>query len=309
MTLTFRKKQSASDLFDPESGLSGCVRTIYPHEAQAIIDGQIKNRNISRNTVKKYAKVFKAGKWVLNGEPIIFNGNTLIDGQHRLMACVETEVPFRVLCVYLTNDDAFRTLDQGKKRGGSDILSIAGYTNVTNIASSLAVLVKIDQDGFIAPGVGGSTRATIGNEEIEEVAKAYPGLEQSCAKAQSLYKRLRLKKSAIASLHYLLRRVEGKNLDFEVTDSCADIFLERVFTGVNLSANTPELIYRNGLIKHMNEQSRTCTSFIIRSGIMCWNNWVQRKTMAFIRLPKGGNIPQIKPAPSLDVYPLPWGME
>ena len=292
--ITATKESTGTDLFDPNTGLSAMVRTVYPHEAQVIIDGQIKNRKISKTTVKKYTKVFKAGRWKLNGEPIIFNGNTLIDGQHRLMACIESEVPFRALCVYLADDDAFRTLDQGKKRGGSDVLSIAGYQNVTNVASSLAVLVKIDRDGSIATGVGGSTRAVISNEDIEEIARSYPGLENSCAIAQALYRSLKIKKSAVAALHYLLRRAESKNVDFDIHDSICDIFLDRVFSGVDLSANSPELIYRNGLIRHMNQQSRTCTSYVICAGIICWNNWIEEKPMSFIRVPKDGNVPKVK---------------
>ena len=287
------KKRDASDLFDPISGMIVTLRNIYPHEAQAMFDGQIKNRKISKTTVKKYTKVFKAGRWKLNGEPIVFNGNTLIDGQHRLMACIESEVPFRALCVYLADDDAFRTLDQGKKRGGSDVLSIAGYQNVTNVASSLAVLVKIDRDGSIATGVGGSTRAVISNEDIEEIADSYPGLERSCAVAQSLYKSLKIKKSAIAALHYLLSRAEGINGDDYIESFC-DQFLKRVFSGVGLSANSPELIYRNGLIRHMNQQHRTCSSYVISAGIICWNNWVEKKPMSFIRVPKDGNVPKVK---------------
>jgi hypothetical protein len=105
---------------------------------------------------------------------------------------------------------------------------------------------------------------------------------------------LKIKKSAVAALHYLLRRAEGKNVDFDINDSKCDEFLERVFSGIDLSANSPELIYRNGLIKHMNDQSRTCTSYVINAGVICWNNWVDRKPMSYIRMPKDGSVPKIK---------------
>ncbi len=292
--ITATRERMATDLYDPESGMTATVRTIYPHEAQAMLDNGLKNRKISKAMVSKWAKVMASGRWMLNGEAIIFDEDTLIDGQHRLSACIASNFPFRALCVYLRNENAFRTLDQGKKRGGADILSIAGYTNSTNVASALAILVKIDRDGTISNGTGGTSRIYLSNEETEERVEQYPGLERSCAMAQKLYRSLKIKKSAIAALHYLLRRAENKNVDFDVYDSKCDSFMQGVFSGANLTENSPAFVYRNGLIKHMNDQTRTSTAYIIHAGVICWNNWVSGTPMSLIRLPKNGYIAKIK---------------
>ena len=59
------------------------IRTITPQEAKEILEGQIKNRKLSQQTILRYAKQMKAGRWKLNGETITFGGGMLIDGQHR----------------------------------------------------------------------------------------------------------------------------------------------------------------------------------------------------------------------------------
>ena len=57
-------------------------------------------RSMNLRIAKTYAEDMKAGKWVLNGEPIVFDQNgKLKDGQHRLMAVTiaDAVVPFLVV--------------------------------------------------------------------------------------------------------------------------------------------------------------------------------------------------------------------
>src|SRR5690606_8318649 len=87
------------------------------------------NRHISQRTVEKYAAAMKAGQWVLNGESIKFDKDAkLIDGQHRLWACIESDVPFKTMVVYDAPTDAFMTIDSGRTRNAGDALAIAGFS-------------------------------------------------------------------------------------------------------------------------------------------------------------------------------------
>lgn len=57
-------------------------------------------KKVNHNRVKGYAADMKAGKWSMNGEAIVFDADgNLKDGQHRLMAVVESGVPVLMFVV------------------------------------------------------------------------------------------------------------------------------------------------------------------------------------------------------------------
>jgi hypothetical protein len=69
------------------------VEMITPQKAVEILDTKnFNNRPVSQFTVDRYAQEMKAGRWKLNGEPIIFGkSGRLIDGQHLCWSGEETE--------------------------------------------------------------------------------------------------------------------------------------------------------------------------------------------------------------------------
>lgn len=59
------------------------------------------NRSVSMGVVKKYATDMATGKWRLNHQGIAFdNKGTLVDGQHRLLAIIESNVSVPMLVTY-----------------------------------------------------------------------------------------------------------------------------------------------------------------------------------------------------------------
>lgn len=98
------------------------------------------NRIINDNTVTQYATDMKNGAWVLNGETIkIAKSGRILDGQHRLWACVNAETAFRTLLVEGFEEgevqNAFVTTDIGRVKIPSAFLTAAG----------------VQYGGFVAP--------------------------------------------------------------------------------------------------------------------------------------------------------------
>ena len=85
------------------------IRTIDPVMAKELLAGQRKNRNLSPFAVSRYKEFMIKNQWSMNGEPIIFGGNKLIDGQHRLSACVSSGKSFQSVWIELKDDGAFKT--------------------------------------------------------------------------------------------------------------------------------------------------------------------------------------------------------
>src|SRR4051812_39659069 len=94
------------------------VVLIAPKLASEWLRTMVANRPLSQIKAVEYGLAMERGDWVLNGETIKFNdkGN-LIDGQHRLQACVLAGKPFQTYVVRgIADDRAFATIDTGKLR-------------------------------------------------------------------------------------------------------------------------------------------------------------------------------------------------
>lgn len=114
------------------------IEKITPEKASEYLSQNSVNRNISVNTVDKYADDMKNGAWQLNGQPIVFGASgRLLDGQHRLSAIAKSGVPVMVAVVRGV-DDSVSVYDVGRARNVLDSLLIEGYdsdvANATNIA-------------------------------------------------------------------------------------------------------------------------------------------------------------------------------
>ena len=279
-------------IYDPSRGLYVALRTIDPEVAEQILSTRKKNRAISKSTVDLYTKFMREGHWILNGQPIIFADNLLIDGQHRLSACVRTGIPLEVLVVELGDSNAFKTLDQGKRRNGADVLGIAGYTNTSVIFTALGILEKIKRGGTLGYNqLGGNARVVIANHEVEGIASQYPGLDLSATLAKTFYKSLKVKPGPITALHYILRQTESEVVSFDDNDKKSDEFMRILSTGLGLEKGNPILYFRNSLIKQMSDQVKIPPHFIIRGGILTWNNWIKGKKITRFVLGSDSKIP------------------
>jgi hypothetical protein len=124
--------------------------TVTPELAQAMletINGE--NRPLSHARVKQYADVLTRGQYVFNGESIqvgVKTDNTLVllNGQHRLSACVTAGVSFETVLVLGLPHNVFSTIDRGKTRSYADVLSVAGYKNTHNIQPAARILVAME---------------------------------------------------------------------------------------------------------------------------------------------------------------------
>ena len=96
-----------------------------------------KNRNISQQLVNRISQAIGDGQWVYNGQPIIFDASGgLIDGQHRLAAIVKSGIAVESLVVSdVTDERAFATEDDGKKRTLADNLGASGVRHASSVAS------------------------------------------------------------------------------------------------------------------------------------------------------------------------------
>lgn len=126
----------------PTSSVSTEITIITPEIAKQWLGQNVKNRKATGSTVSKYARDMKTGKWQLTGDSIKFDVHrNLLDGQHRLMACVSADTPFQTFVVYGLPSIAQDVMDIGKVRRADDVLHLKGLHNTTATVAALRVLL------------------------------------------------------------------------------------------------------------------------------------------------------------------------
>lgn len=97
---------------------STAIEIITPEIASKYLEKNTNNyRNVNPQRVKAYALEMKNGNWKNNGEAIVFGTDGILkNGQHRLMACVQSNTPFETLVI----------------RGCDEIIYDYGYTRTTS---------------------------------------------------------------------------------------------------------------------------------------------------------------------------------
>ena len=126
---------------------------VTPEMAKQWLRSNTANRKPSQAAVKRWAEIMKAHSWKLCSDAIAFDVNgVLINGQHRLMAVIESGMTQPFLVVNNFPEDSKEACDIGKKRQLHEIMTIGGYEiSQTHAAACKFLLTPWDQTGTINP--------------------------------------------------------------------------------------------------------------------------------------------------------------
>jgi len=259
------------------------VETISPATAREWLLLNKSNRPVTRLRVLRLIDAINKGQYKLTGEAIKFNGNgDLIDGQHRLLAVVESNKSVQCLVIRGLDSDIFKVIDSGKPRTAADVLAIEGYTNVNSLASAAKHLYQIERKA-----VSSSGRDIVQNEEISNTLQMHPDLKAyqvECAPFKFARSGV-----IVASLYWMGLCSTKKG----------DVFMNGFLKGVDLSIDSP--IYQ-------------CREKIVSSIAPVTNTRTQRYALgamlfrAFNLFTKGEKIARLTFSyPALKDYPYPAG--
>lgn len=167
---------------------------IDPDMARLYLDERAQNRNVSRATITAYADDMRSGRWAINGSTIVVDQDgRLIDGQHRLEACVEAGVAFSTYLVQV-DSQAMHTIDTGRKRTVGDALTIAGHSYGKDAASALRLLVALARNDLGAKVTSGRALEIVAN---------HPHLLSSAEAAKHPAAAAHIAPSAATAFYYL----------------------------------------------------------------------------------------------------------
>lgn len=119
---------------------------ITPQLAEEMLKGNEGNRPISRGHVDGLARDMIAGRWRFDGSTLkVSPSGRLLDGQHRLLAVVQSKRTIEFLVVYNVADDAMENIDRNRVRSIGDLLRInLGIQYATWIAAIVRTIARIE---------------------------------------------------------------------------------------------------------------------------------------------------------------------
>jgi hypothetical protein len=264
------------------------VMTITPELARQWADLNTRNRKVRYARVALLARDMASGKWILNGETIkIATDGTILDGQHRLYACIQAEVPFRTVVIRGLPAEVQDTIDTGLTRRMADQFTIHGEKHSTTLAATTRWLFKWQLG--IRTGTGrGSTEPT--HEEMLGLLDTESRLRDAAEWAESARVAFRSVNPAVYGMAWFLFS--------ELDETAATEFLTGVVTGENLAAGDPALAFRNRIWKAREAGEKLASDEQLAYLILAWNAFREDRTLTRLRLPSGAltakNFPEPK---------------
>ncbi len=257
------------------SSLTSTIEVIMPKEAARILEeDNDTNRPLHPNVVKNYSIEMRQQQWSVNGESIKFYADGgLADGQHRLAACVETGIPLETVVIRGLERDDFHTIDQGLRRGPSDILGLMGHKNTGTLGSALRWIWILEEPKGRMNQKFSASHIRAGIEENPEAVDSVNKIRNWSRMGTKVLGQHGL----AAGMHYHLSQIDSAD---------AEEYMYRVVTGLRITRDDePEQAVRRRLQRYGRGGEKARASVLVEIIIRGWNARRQNRTLRKVMIP------------------------
>ena len=261
---------------------------VTPEMAQHWLSENKNNRNLNPHRVARYAEDMKSDSWQVTGDALRFSkSGRLLDGQHRLLACIKAQTAFQSVVFTGLSEESQLLMDQGMVRTQGSQLTILGYERGRDLASACTAYWRMD---------GGRRRMLTralspSNSEIYELLEGVLEIEECLGiyfshKSQS---GVRCHSGASIAMYVYMR-------DFDPDK--ADSFIKEYLTGVNLKEGSPALALRERVLKYKYKGHKVLHADFITWMAYAWKAHVAGKSLKRITCMK--RLPVFPGSPNWD---------
>ena len=277
------------------------IKLYTPQEARNLLENHNpKNRPLSRTRVKQYAEEMKNRRWQVNGDAIRFDeyGN-LLDGQHRLAACIEAQTVFRSLVIRGLPPEVMTTIDVGKKRTLADTLTLEGVKNAKALSAVLLRIHRIHKgpNFVVSPNLMTYTNQ-MGLDLYKEFSDVGPLLDKVYANRE-----FRLMCPSlpwvVAGLYFLQEVYPASELNLRMLDTFTHWLINGETTkGIGLGSTNPvrQLRSKYNQIRQQNKDrlaQNTPDWQTLSYLLMAWNLHYKEKSVTRLQMPRDKVLPQL----------------
>lgn len=260
--------------------------TVTPDMARAWLARNDSNRPLRYPFAAQLARDMTAGRWELNGETVkLAADGTVLDGQHRLTACVLAEVPFETFVVTGLPREAQDTIDTGRKRTMADVLHLSGERNAIVLASIARWALIWDRGGRVRAGSIEPTHA-----EMNAYLDANPELRDAANFAVTARRQMKSLRPVVFGMAWLLLGRKDPEQ--------AQEFFARLLDGADIGRGHPVHTLRATIWRAREDERRLNEHEQLFLLVLAWNH-LRAGNMACLqlKLPGGGLTPKNFPEP------------
>lgn len=271
------------------SGIWAEYVLVTPEKARLWLRNNRRNRRMRPSQIARLADHMRKRRFVPSNDSICFaEDGLLLNGQHRLIAIVETGIEQEMLVQYGLPLEAFQWLDAQARRSLADHLNLLGvdyYEHKATIARRLASYAKSRglNDSVVRTGNNGSPGSPVfvDMEDQLDVALQYGPVADAAKMMASANSKTKLVSATSVGFVYSL---------FAPWWSGTDDFVEKVVTGYGLERGDPAAVFRTlaeknaAKMKHQRFDLPTMTGYLILAA----NAATEGKRMTKLQWPKSG---------------------
>lgn len=261
-----------------QDGPSVRIVEITPEIATALMKENVSNRPLNRARVRIYVDAMKRGQWKLSGESIKratdpeSGRKRLIDGQHRLQACIESGVAFPTVLVDELAEDVFSVIDRGKTRTVNDVMHIAGHGGFKHVAPAIRLLLTLEANNNILNSE--LLQCVTPDDVLQYVEANRDEVEWALFHGRAMDKAV----GGIRSAWILFALLASKTRSHDDIEE----FMESVRTGIGLNDGDVCLALRNWLTRASNYK-RSATIENTATFIKAFNAFLEGRQVQVIR--------------------------
>jgi hypothetical protein len=264
--------------------LTQTIELITPDRARELLTLNTKNRPIVKANLNRLISEIENGLFKFNGDSIrISKSNTILDGQHRLLAIVHTGVAVKTVLIKGLDDDVFDTIDQGSQRTLGALIGIDKAPNYNICASIIPLLMTYKSTGTPKSNGKNISKPIMLNYFNENKNRIIEAAE--FARSSKSFSRW-ISPAYAGFLYFTLSKIDN--------DLCLE-FTTKIESGVGIEDYSPEFLLREKLIKIISSIQKE--SVLHRSAyvIIAWNYMREKRKPKVIRWTVNGENAQDYP--------------
>ena len=250
------------------------------------------NRSSVSSVLDRYTRDIREDDWDFTGETIIFSSQgKLLDGQHRLLACIEADKPIIVLVVRGVPPKAFAKMDIGRSRTAGDVLSASNFNHANMIAAASRALLGLSMGENEGAGVAkirwtrNVTHTQIRDYACKFKSDLYTAVQEVYSHGPEARAVLRP-----ASVFVAMRVRLG-----QANETRAKEFFHAVVSGADMRQGDPRLLLRNTLARVNSDTAhKRGNAWKAAITIKAWNAWLMGNDVRAYRWQDSEGMPKIR---------------
>jgi hypothetical protein len=237
-----------------KTNLTVKLEYVTPELAENYLKFNPKNRDVNEANLKLLTNEMKYNRYKENGESIVFDKHgELKDGQHRLMAVINSGHSYFFPIVRGVEADCMATYDTGKNRSAADVLKLNGFKQSMRLSSLISIINRYVAFGSKSKSYSNALQrgTKLTNQQILDYCQSnYDWLKEIIKKCDNILSSEKFKVLNLTQLGFIAYMLGGE----EPSDTVYE-FLSHLIGRSRVRNTAPNYIYTKLYNAKVNKES------------------------------------------------------